>query len=263
MSEDRVLVQVEDHVATITLNRADKRNGLDLPMFEAIVEAGITVQSNPSVRAVVLQGAGKSFCAGLDWNAFLTMGDAGQRLLSRPEESPANLAQRVAWVWQEVDVPVICAMHGVAFGGGLQIALGADIRIAHPETQLSVMEIKYGLIPDMGVSQTLMHLVRPDVAAELIFTGRVVFAPEAQSLGLVTRVHASPAEEAQRLAREIARKSPHAIRSGKRLLRRAVGATPRVSFGLETELQLELLGSPNQMESVMAVMQKREPEFID
>ena len=263
MSEDRVLIRVEEHVATVTLNRPDKRNGLDLPMFEAIVEAGITVQANKAVRAVVLEGAGKAFCAGLDWNAFLSMGDAGQKLLARPDESPANLAQRVAWVWQEVDVPVICALHGVAFGGGLQIALGADIRIAHPETQLSVMEIKYGLISNMGASQTLIQLVRADALRELLFTGRIVQGAEAQSLGLVTRLHDSPGAEAQRLAREIASKSPSGVRAGKRLLRRALGATPRASFGLETELQLELLGSPNQMEAVMAVMQKREPEFID
>jgi enoyl-CoA hydratase/carnithine racemase len=263
MTEERVLLDVTDHVATVTLNRADKRNGLDLAMFEGIVAAGERIAADKSVRAVVLQGAGKVFCAGLDWGAFLAAGDAGQRLLARPEGSPANIAQRVGWIWQELEVPVICSLHGVAFGGGLQIALGADLRIAHPETQLSVMEIKYGLVPDMSASQTLFRLVRPDVAAELLYTGRVVLAPEAQSLGLVTRLAEDPHAAALALAREIASKSPHAIRADKKLLRGALGMGPKESFLLETELQLGLLGTANQMEAVQAVMTRREASFAD
>lgn len=263
MSEERVLLDVTDHVATVTLNRADKRNGLDLAMFEGIVAAGERIAADKSVRAVVLQGAGKVFCAGLDWGAFLSAGDAGQRLLARPDGTPANIAQRVGWIWQELEVPVICSLHGVAFGGGLQVALGADLRIAHPETQLSVMEIKYGLVPDMSASQTLFRLVRPDVAAELLYTGRVVLAPEAQALGLVTRLAEDPHAAALALAREIATKSPHAIRADKKLLRGAVGMGPKESFLLETELQLGLLGTPNQMEAVQAVMARREASFAD
>jgi enoyl-CoA hydratase/carnithine racemase len=263
MSDERVLLDVTDHVATVTLNRADKRNGLDLAMFEALIAAGERIAGDKRVRVVVLQGAGKVFCAGLDWGAFLAAGDAGQRLLARPEGSPANIAQRVGWIWQELEVPVICSLHGVAFGGGLQVALGADVRIAHPETQLSVMEIKYGLVPDMGATQTLLRLVRPDVAAELLYTGRVVLAPEAQSLGLVTRLADDPHAAARALARDIASKSPHAIRADKRLLRGAIGASPKESFLLETELQLGLLGTPNQMEAVQAAMTKRAPSFVD
>jgi enoyl-CoA hydratase/carnithine racemase len=263
-SNDRVLVSVSDHVATVTLNRPDKRNGLDLAMFEAIVAVGEALAKDSSVRAVVLEGAGKVFCAGLDWGAFLAMGDqAGPTLLARDSGSPANVAQRVGWIWQELPVPVIASLHGAALGGGFQIALGADVRIAHPETQLSVMEIKYGLIPDMSISQTLLRLARPDVVAELLYTGRVLTASEGAPLGLVTRTADDPREAAHTLAKEIATKSPHAIRAGKKLLRGAVGLGPKESFLLETDLQLALLGTPNQMEAVMSVMQTREPSFSD
>ena len=261
MSE-RVVYEVSEHVAVVTLNRPDKRNGLDLPMFEGLVAAGERAAKDPSVRAVVLQGAGKVFCAGLDWGAFLAAGDAAPKLLERPA-GPANLAQRVGWIWQELEVPVVCALHGAAVGGGLQIALGADVRVAHPETQLSVMEIRYGLIPDMSATQTLLRLVRPDVAAELLYTGRTLTAAEGQALGLVTRLADDPQAAARALAAEIAKKSPHAIRAGKRLLRGAIGKDPKESFLLETELQLGLLGTPNQMEAVAAVMGKREPTFAD
>lgn len=260
----RVLVSVVDHVATVTLNRPDKRNGLDLAMFEGIVNVGEALAKDHSVRAVVLEGAGKVFCAGLDWGAFLSMGDQAEAtLLARPDASPANLAQRVGWIWQEIPVPVIASLHGAAVGGGFQIALGCDVRIAHPETQLSVMEIKYGLIPDMSLTQTLFRLARPDVVAELVYTGRVLPASEGLGLGLVTRLSDDPRAAAHALAKEIASKSPHAIRAGKQLLRGAVGLDAKESFLLETRLQLGLLKTPNQMEAVMAVMQKRDPSFVD
>jgi enoyl-CoA hydratase/carnithine racemase len=261
---DRVLVTVEAHVAHVVLNRPDKRNGLDLAMFEAIVAAGERLAADPSVRAVVLRGEGKAFCAGLDWQAFLAAGaESRERLLSRSDASPANVAQRVGWIWQELPVPVICAVHGVAFGGGLQIALGADLRLVGPEAQLSVMEIKYGLVPDMSATQTLLRLVRPDVALELTCTGRVVGAEEAVALGLGTRVVADPVAEAAALAAEIATKSPHAIRAIKRLYRAAPHLSVAASFALETDEQLQLLGSPNQLEAVMAAMGKRAASFVD
>lgn len=262
--EDRVLVTTHDHVAHVVLNRPDKRNGLDLPMFEGIVAAAKKVAADPTVRAVVLRGEGKAFCAGLDWQAFMVADDATRaRLLERPSESPANLAQRLGWIWQELEVPVICAIQGVAFGGGLQIALGADIRLLGPDAQLSVMEIKYGLVPDMSATKTLLTLVRPDVARELTFTGRIVGAEEAVSLGLGTRTCADPIAEADALARQIATKSPHAIRAIKRLYRTTPELDTRAAFALETSEQLKLLGSPNQLEAVMSVMQKREPSFGD
>lgn len=264
MTEPRVLVTVEDHIATVTLNRPDKRNGLDLAMFEGIVAAGEQIARDSSVRVVILNGAGKVFCAGLDWGAFLAMGEeAGPKLLARPDGTPANVAQRVGWIWQELEVPVIAALHGAAVGGGFQIALGADVRVAHPDTQLSAMEIKYGLIPDMSITQTLFRLARPDVVAELLYTGRVLPASEGLGLGLVTRLSEDPLTAAQALAQEIAERSPHAVRACKKLLRGAVGLGPKESFLLETELQLGLLRTPNQMEAVMSVMQKRKPTFSD
>lgn len=261
---DRVLVHVDGHVAHVVLNRPDKRNGLDLPMFEGILAAAAKVASDPKVRAVVLRGEGKAFSAGLDWQAFMSADEATRdRLLARTEISPANVAQRVGWVWQELPVPVVCAVHGAAFGGGLQIALGADLRILGPEAQMSVMEIKYGLVPDMSATQTLLRLVRPDVARELTFTGRIVGAEEAVALGLGTRVAPDPVAAATALATEIATKSPHAIRAIKRLYQAAPRLSVRDAFELETDEQLRLLGSANQMEAVMAVMGKREPTFAD
>ena len=260
MSE-RVRVDREGAVAQVWMTRGDKRNGLDLPMFEGLVEAGRALAEDNSVRAVVLAGEGPAFSAGLDFQAFMAGPEVGRKLLER--KGVANLAQEVAWVWRELPVPVIAAIHGACFGGGLQIALGADIRLAHPEAQLSVMEIRWGLIPDMGITQTLLPLVRPDVAKELTFTGRRVSGTEARDLGLVTRVCDEPVAEAKTLAGIIASKSPHAIRAGKALFDRAVGMDAKESFALETELQLPLLGSKNQMEAVQANLQGRHPHFDD
>lgn len=263
VSAERVLVDRQGAVAHVRMNRPDKRNGLDLPMFEGLVAAGRALAADPSVRAVVLSGEGKGFCAGLDFMAFMTTAGAAPKLLSERGESPANLAQRVAWVWREVPVPVICAVHGVCFGGGLQIALGADLRYVHPEAQLSVMEIKWGLVPDMGASKTLLSLVPLDVAKELTFTGRIVSGEEAARLGLATRVEADPLAAAIETARTIASKSPHAIRAAKRLYEEAPALGVREAFELETELQLGLLGSKNQLEAVQANFEKRAPAFGD
>lgn len=264
MSEQRVLVEVEDHVATVTLNRGEKRNGLDLSMFEALVDVGTGIMGRVDVRAVVLRGAGKAFCAGLDWQYFMSAGqDAHQTMLARSDVSPANLAQRACWIWQEVPVPVIAAVHGAAFGGGLQLALAADLRIVAPDAQLSVMESRYGLIPDMTATQTLLRLVREDIARELTFTARIVDGNEAHALGLATRVADDPFAAAMTIAKEIAGRSPDAIRAAKRLYQNTRYQTPRVAFAAETEEQLKLLGSANQIEAVMAVMQKRAPSFRD
>jgi enoyl-CoA hydratase/carnithine racemase len=258
----RVLVEVVDKVAHVRLNRPEKRNGLDPEMFTAIVEAGERVAADPSVRAVVLSGEGKAFCAGLDWQAFLAADEATRSALLR-RDGVTNVAQRACWIWAEAPMPVVAAVHGAAFGGGLQLALACDVRLAAPDAQLSVMEIRYGLIPDMSISQTLPRLVRADVMKELVFTGRIVSGQEAASLGLVTRACDDPLADAFALARAIARQSPQAIRAGKRLLGTAPAMPPRQAFELETALQLELLGSPNQMEAVLAALGKREPTFQD
>jgi len=263
MTEDRVIVERDGSVAHVKLNRADKRNGLDLAMFEAIIAAGEALAEDRAVRAVVLSGEGKAFCAGLDFKSFMASPDVSQKLLSRPAGKAANVAQQVAWVWREVPVPVIAAVHGQAFGGGLQIALGADLRYVRPDAQLSVMEIRWGLIPDMGISKTLLPLVRADVARELTWTGRVVSGEEAVALGLCTRVSDDPLAEALETARAIASKNPHAIRGAKRLFDAAPLLDAGAALRLETAIQLPILGSPNQMEAVAANFAKRAPEFSD
>jgi len=262
----RVTVSCRDGVADVRLNRPEKLNALDMAMFEGLVEAGREVAGDRRVRAVVLSGEGRSFCAGLDFASFMAMagGDSSDRsLLEREEGSPANFAQLVAYVWGEVPVPVVAALHGVAFGGGLQIALGADIRYAAPDARLSVMEIRWGLIPDMTGSQTLRHLVRLDVAKELTFTGRVVSGREAADLGLVTHVADDPLAAARALAQEIAAKSPDAIRAGKRLMKRSRQLSEAEALRLEEALQLPLIGGRNQIEAVRANVEKREPVFED
>lgn len=259
---DRVSVTLDDGVADVRLARPDKLNALDGAMFEALIETGRGLAREPSLRAVVLSGEGRAFCAGLDFPSFQG-GGATVDLFERSEESPANVAQRAAWIWTELPVPVIAAVHGYAFGGGLQIALGADVRIVAPDAQLSVMEIKWGLVPDMAGTQLLRRLVRLDVAKELTWTGRRVGAEEAVALGLATRTADDPHAEATALAREIASKSPDAVRAGKRLLDASGLVGVEEGLRLEEKAQRGLLGSPNQIEAVRANFEKREPEFGD
>src|SRR3954454_13650247 len=209
----RVTIEAADHVAVVTLNRPDKHNALDGAMFEGIVEAAGQVAQMPQVRAVVLRGAGPSFCSGLDVSAFGSL----DKILDRPAGQRSNLAQRACTDWIDVQAPVIAAVQGNCFGGGLQIALGADIRFASPDARLSVMESKWGLVPDMGITSTLPRLVRADVAKELTFTGRELTGREAAELGLVTRVADDPLAAALELAEQIAARSPDAIRAAKHL----------------------------------------------
>lgn len=261
---DRVVISIDDHVAHVRLNRADKRNGLDLPQIDAIIAAGVQLASDSSVRAVVLSGEGPSFCAGLDWAAFMSAGmQTASRLLERDASSPANLAQRVAWIWSELPVPVIAAIRGAAYGGGLQLALACDLRLVAPDARLSVMEIRYGLIPDMTASRTLLRLVRDDLARELIYTGRIVDAHEAVQLGLATRVCDDPVAAALATAKQIAAASPSAIRAGKQLCLEVADLELAAALARETELQLPLLGRPEQLEAVQATMLRREPVFAD
>jgi enoyl-CoA hydratase/carnithine racemase len=268
-----VTISKSGGVADVRLNRPDKYNALSPDMFTAIVEAGESLRDDPAVRVVVLSGNGRGFCAGLDFTSFQGMTEGGRRsgsgnapaapLLSQGEDDPANRAQRPGLVWKRLPVPVIAAIHGVAYGGGLQIALGADIRIAAPDARLSVMEIKWGLVPDMSLTQTVRDLVRLDVAKELTFTGRVVDGREALALGLVTRVADDPLAAALTLAQEIAGKSPDAIRFGKRLLESAWRADPATGLKLEASLQGQLIGSANQREAVQANFENRAPIFKD
>ena len=260
---DRVVVEISEHVAHVRLNRPDKRNGVDVAMFEALVAAGVRLAGERSVRAVVLSGEGSTFCAGLDFAAFLAMGDGAQRLLARDAGSPANLAQRACWIWAELPVPVVAAIRGAAFGAGLQLALACDVRLVAGDARMSAMEIRYGLVPDMTASKTLLRFVRPDVARELLYTGRIVDAEEAVAIGLATRRAEDPVAEAMALARTIAAQSPSAIRAAKRLCNEAPELDVAAAFLRETELQLELLGKPEQLEAVQAVMAKRAAVFED
>lgn len=260
---ERVIVERDGAVAHVKLNRPEKRNGLDLAMFQELTAAGVELSTDTSLRAVILSGEGKCFCAGLDWMSFMADPTTAPTLLERPSDDVANLAQKVAWVWQEVPVPVIAAVHGYAFGGGLQIALGADLVYASKDAQLSVMEVRYGLVPDMGISQTLLKRVRPDVAKELMFTARRFSAREALAFGVITRVVDDPLAAARQTATEIANQSPHAVRAAKRLINEATPLGPMEGLALETALQMPLLGSRNQMEAAQAVFQKRDPEFTD
>jgi enoyl-CoA hydratase/carnithine racemase len=269
---DRVRIEIEGGVADVKLVRSDKMNALDNAMFEALVAAGDRLKTEKGVRCVVLSGEGRAFCAGLDMGNFGRMaeGSGGGAPTSRSDESlgsrthgPANRAQYACWVWREVPVPVIAAVHGVAFGGGFQVALGADMRYVAPDARLAVMEIKWGLVPDMAGTQLMRHLAREDVVRELTYTGRIFSGEEAYRYGFATRVCADPYAEAMATAREIAAKSPDAVRAAKRILNQAVLTDVQAGLTQESIEQGRLIGSKNQVEAVMANLQKRDPNFID
>jgi enoyl-CoA hydratase/carnithine racemase len=259
----RVRIEIADHVAVVTLTRPEKHNALDVAMFDQIIAAAERLQTEPAVRAVVLHGEGPSFCSGLDVVSIMQSGGGPAGLTDRIRDEVPNYFQRSAEDWRTLPVPVIAALHGNCFGGGLQIALGADIRIASPDARLAVMEVKWGLIPDMSITRALPRLVGIDVAKELTFTGRVFDGVEAQRLGVVTRVTDEPLAAARELAEEIASRSPDAVRGAKRLFEESwTGAAPD-TLGLEAELQLGLIGSPNQLAAVAAGFTKQPPDFVD
>ena len=261
----RVTVTLIGAVADVRLNRPEKRNALDPAMFEALVATGERLKSQPGVRAVVLSGAGPDFCAGLDFASFQAM-RAGMRLSATAQLPFADglakaAGQRAAYVWAEVPVPVIAALRGNVLGGGLQIALGADIRIVTPDARLSVFEVAWGLIPDMTGTQLLPELVGRDVAKELTYTARIVSGEEAVRIGLATRTDPDPLAAALAMAKEIAGRSPHAIRAAKRLLDLAGRTDLASGFAAEQEEIRALIGSPNQVEAVTARLEKRDPSF--
>jgi len=259
-----VAVSVDDHIATVTLNRPDKANAISLDMFDALGAAGRQLAEDRSVRAVVLTGAGDNFCAGIDLGIFQDESfEFGPEALAPLDGTPANRFQAAAYVWREMPVPVICAITGVAFGGGLQIALGADLRIARPDSSLSIMEVKWGIIPDMAITTTLRDLLPLDQVKRLAWTGQPVTGEEALAMGLVTALHDDPLAAAMELAATIRVKSPDAIRSMKRLFNAAWRLSEPDALALEAELQLGVLGKKNQLEAVMANMQKRVPDFDD
>jgi enoyl-CoA hydratase/carnithine racemase len=266
---DRLSVSVENGVADVRLNRPEKMNALDPAMFDGLIEVGEALKTDPSVRAVVLSGEGRAFCAGLDFGSFQAMADApkdrptGDVDLGRKEGRITNRGQQAAYVWRELPAPVIAAVHGVALGGGFQIALAADIRIVAPDVRMSVLEVRWGLIPDMTGTQLLPQVVGLDVAKELTFTGRMVDGEEAVRIGLATRVSETPLDDALALAAEIAGKSPNAVRGAKALLNLAGTVSLADGFQAEERTIGALIGTPNQVEAVTAYFEKREPRFVD
>ncbi|MDH3274271.1 MAG: crotonase/enoyl-CoA hydratase family protein [Gammaproteobacteria bacterium] len=260
----RVTFAVVDHVARASLNRPDKHNAIDYQMFAELADVGQEIAKDQSVRAVVLHGAGEHFCAGIDISVFQQQEPVATAEAMAPcDDSPANLFQRAAYVWREIPVPVICAIQGAAYGGGLQIALGADLRFAAPDARLSIMEIKWGLIPDMAISTTLRGIVPIDIAKSLAWSGKVIAADEALRLGLVTEIHDDPLHAADEMARSIANKSPDAIRAVKQLLNESWALSEADALRLEARLQMSLLGRENQVEAAKANMEGRPPEFSD
>lgn len=264
--EDRIRLGIEEGVAHATLIRGDKMNALDDRMFAAFVELGEKLRDDPAVRVVVLSAEGRAFCAGLDTASFMQMasgaeGDVASQPLATRTHGLANLPQHAAWMWRELPVPVIAAVHGVAFGGGLQVALGADLRYAAPDTRFSVMEIKWGLVPDMAGTPLLRELMRGDQLRELVYTGRIFTAAEALDLGLVTRLCDDPLAAAMATAREIAGRNPDAIRADKRLLNALADRTGAQALAAESEEQDAIIGSPNQLEAVLAELEKRPAKF--
>jgi enoyl-CoA hydratase/carnithine racemase len=263
MSEDRVRIEIAEHVAIVTLTRAAKHNALDVAMFDAIVGACARLSTEPGVRAAVLHGEGPSFCSGLDVASLMSAGQGIDGLLDPLRGEVPNRFQRAAYDWLRLPVPAIAAVHGNCFGGGLQIALAADIRIAAPDARLSVMEVKWGLIPDMSISRTLPRLVGIDVAKELTYTGRLINGAEAHELGIVTHIDPDPVGAARSLAAEIASRSPDAVRGAKRLFDEAWTGSAEETLALEAAIQRGLIGSPNQLAAVTAGMTKQPAEFVD
>jgi enoyl-CoA hydratase/carnithine racemase len=267
---DRVSVAMSDGVADVRLVRADKMNALDTAMFEALVATCDRLSREKGLRAVVLSGEGRAFCAGLDMGRFAAMKENGgngiaggeKRDLAARTHDLANFPQQAVWGWRQLPVPVIAAIHGVAFGGGFQLALGADMRYLAPDARMSIMEIKWGLVPDMAGTPILASLVRDDILRDLTYTGRIFSAQEAMTYGLATQICDDPRAVALSVAREIANKSPHAIRAAKRLLNK-LSVDPAPALLAESIEQQELLGSPNQTEAVRANMEKRAPKFAE
>jgi enoyl-CoA hydratase/carnithine racemase len=262
MGEERVRIEVQDHVAVVALARADKHNALDLAMFEAITAAAARMRDEPGVRAVILCGDGPSFCSGLDVVGLMSS-QGSDGLSGALHEDPPNWFQRAAYDWIGVPVPVIAAIHGNCLGGGLQIALAADIRFATADARLSVMEVKWGLIPDMSITRTLPRLVGIDVAKELTFTGRVFNGTEARELGVVTHIVEDPLAAAHELANDVASRSPDAVRAAKRLYDEAWTGSAEQTLALEASIQLGLIGSPNQLAAVTAGLSRQPAEFVD
>ena len=260
---ERVTVSREGAIALVELNRPDKMNALDIALIEALVAAGEGLAAAPGLRAVVLTGAGGTFSAGLDTGAMPKIAELARSVgFMTRTHGAANLFQAASMVWAELDVPVIAAVEGVAFGGGFQVMLGADMRVAAPGTRFSIMETKWGLVPDMGGMVTMRRLARSDVVRRLTYTAEIFTAEQARDWGFVTELAGDPRARALALAGEIAARSPDAVRAAKRLIRETeAGLAPAEVLLAESRAQEALVGQANQLEAVMAGFEKRTPTF--
>lgn len=263
-TQDRVTTTIDDGIAHVRLTRADKMNALDRAMFDGIIAAGEALMARKDVRAVVLSGDGRAFCAGIDTSAFTQFGalDDSHPVFQRIY-GDSNMYQRVATVWRDLPMPVIAAVHGTCFGGGLQIALGADMRYVHPDTKVSVMEVKWGLIPDMAGMWMMPLNMRDDHVREMTYTGRIVSGAEAAAMGLMTRACDDPVAEAMATATRIAASAPNAIRQAKAIITDRAAMTRAQTLVAEADRQVAIMRSPQFMEAVMAGMQNRAPDFKD
>jgi enoyl-CoA hydratase/carnithine racemase len=263
---ERVTIEIAEGVAEVTLNRPDKLNALDPAMFEEILAAGERLSRTADLRAIVLTGAGKGFCAGLDKETFASFATKGAPALgdiTKRTHGIANAFQQSAYVWRTLPVPVIAAIHGVALGGGFQIALGADVRYVAPDARLAIMEIKWGIAPDMSGIALMRELARFDVIRELTMTGRIFSGTEALTYGFATSLHADPLAAARSTAKEIAARNPDAVRAIKRLLNASHDSDAAAILRAESKEQAALIGSPNQIEAVRAGMDGRPGRFAD
>jgi enoyl-CoA hydratase/carnithine racemase len=265
-AEQRVSVKLVDGIADVRLTRPDKRNALDPAMMEQITAAGEQVKAMPGARAVVLSGEGASFCAGLDLGSMRSLAGDGPRRDARavseiPEGEITHRGQKMCWVWQELSIPVVAAVHGHALGGGFQLALGADFRIVHPDTQLSLREVYWGLVPDMTGSLTLARLARADVLKDLMFSARIFDGREALELGVATYVSETPLKDAEALARGYAERSPAAVRAAKALANNLLYGDAAGQFAAERRLIHGLAGTAEQAEAVRAHFEQRPPAF--
>ena len=264
-----VIVEINNGVADVRINRPDKRNAVDSDVMNGLLAAIEQIKADKQVRVVVLSGEGKSFCAGIDMASFgdMVSGDlTAEGAASAYDDlsaAGANRPQQLGWGWQELDIPVIAAVHGGAMGGGLNIALGADIRVMSPDAKLGFVEISFGLLPDMSATQSLRHLAKLDRIKELIFTGRKFTGEQAYEYGLATVLSDTPREDALAMAQTIARRNPDAIRAAKQLLNNSMTATIRQGLLAESDCSRALMGTPNQIEAIMSGFEGREPLFID
>lgn len=278
--DDRITLNITNGIADVRLVRSAKMNALDSEMFTAITKVGEQLRNAANVRVVVLSGAGRAFCAGLDMGNFSAMVSDNDSTETTNDESKSdpkpkkepltarthgitNYLQYAVWMWRDLPIPVIAAVHGVAFGGGFQMALGADIRYAAPDTRFSIMEIKWGLVPDMAGTQLMRHLAREDIVRELSYTGRIFTAQEALEYGFVTRICEDPLSAALETAAEIATKNPEAIRANKQLFNAANYLSAEAGLLMESEVQEAVIGRPNQKEAVNASLEKRSANFTD